>query len=491
MPSTLSPSGPTAPDRMPAPVPFDGAGTRQHAGVSSRMLGLASVAAGLALTALTLLPAPALTQDDGARLQTQGHWGERQGYGHDRQGHDRQGHDRHGQHQDRRPRVAQLGPRPFFLVDDLEDGPLKSRLAQCTDRSRFTAREFSIGHRGAPLQFPEHTAESYRAAARMGAGIVECDVAFTADHELVCRHAQNDLHTTTNILATPLATKCTKPFVPAVLDAAGAVITPASAECRTSDITVAEFKTLRGKMDAANPRARTVDDYLNGTVTSTWRTDLYAGPSSGTLLTHAESIELFKELGVKMTPELKKPVVDMPFDGFSQEQYAQKLIDEYKAAGVPPSDVFPQSFEQPDVLYWIRAEPAYGQQAVYLDDAETVADLPSTGELAGYKSAGINIVAPPLFALVATDGNGNIVPSIYAKAARSAGLDIIAWSLERSGILADGNNGFYLQTVDSAIRREGDILRVLEVLDREIGVRAVFSDWPATTTFYANCADLR
>ncbi len=34
----------------------------------------------------------------------------------------------------------------------------------------------------------------------MGAGIVECDVTFTKDHQLVCRHAQNDLHTTTNIL---------------------------------------------------------------------------------------------------------------------------------------------------------------------------------------------------------------------------------------------------------------------------------------------------
>ena len=34
----------------------------------------------------------------------------------------------------------------------------------------------------------------------MGAGIVECDVTFTKDKQLVCRHAQNDLHTTTNIL---------------------------------------------------------------------------------------------------------------------------------------------------------------------------------------------------------------------------------------------------------------------------------------------------
>ena len=75
----------------------------------------------------------------------------------------------------------------------------------------FRESDFSIGHRGAPLQFPEHTKESYEAAARMGAGILECDVTFTKDRQLVCRHSQCDLHTTTNILAIPaLAAKCTQ-----------------------------------------------------------------------------------------------------------------------------------------------------------------------------------------------------------------------------------------------------------------------------------------
>ena len=63
---------------------------------------------------------------------------------------------------------VQLGPRPFHLVDQMADGPLKQKLAQCT--GPFRKSDFSIGHRGAPLQFPEHTRESYVAAARMGAG---------------------------------------------------------------------------------------------------------------------------------------------------------------------------------------------------------------------------------------------------------------------------------------------------------------------------------
>jgi glycerophosphoryl diester phosphodiesterase len=31
------------------------------------------------------------------------------------------------------------------------------------------------------------------------------------------------------------------------------------------------------------------------------------------------------------------------------------------------------------------------------------------------------------------------------------------------------------------------VLEVLDVLAREVGVRGVFSDWPATVTFYASC----
>ncbi len=387
-----------------------------------------------------------------------------------------------------RPSHVQLGPRPFFLADDMADGPLKQQLQQCAQRGRFTPRDFSIGHRGAPMQFPEHTVESYVAAARMGAGILECDVTFTKDHELVCRHAQNDLHTTTNILLTPLAARCTQPFVPAVLDVDGKVVTPAKAECRTSDITLAEFRTLRGKMDAFNPAARTPAQYVAGT--ANWRTDLYSGPTSGTLMTHAESIELFKRLGVKMTPELKSPSVPMPFNGFSQEAYAQKMIDEYKRAGVPARQVYPQSFDIRDVLYWVAKEPAFGQQAVYLDDADKAADLPDLATLKDYKAKGINIWAPPTFALLAAE-NGRIVPSQAARDAKTAGLGLITWTLERSGVLADGNNGWYYQTFDSAVRREGDMLQALHVLAQDVGVMGVFSDWPATTTFYANCMDLR
>jgi len=389
----------------------------------------------------------------------------------------------------------QLGPRPFFLVDDMEDSALKTELQACAN-GPFMKSDFSIGHRGAAMQFPEHTKESFEAAARMGAGILECDVTFTQDKELVCRHSQCDLHTTTNILATDLANKCSEAFTPAIIDPnTGDVIAPASAKCCTSDITLAEYKTLQGKMDGANKNATTVEDYLQGT--ANWRTDLYT--SRGTLLTHKESIELFKQLGTKMTPELKSPSVTMPFDGFSQTDYAQKMINEYKEAGVAADHVFAQSFMLDDVLYWIQNEPEFGAQAVYLDDEVYKNDPNENLDLVGYnnqiqampnlKAQGVNYIAPPMYTLVELDSNNNIVPSAYATAAKEAGINLITWTIERSGLLKSGG-GWYYQTTKNAINNDGDMMELLDVLAQDVGIKGIFSDWPATVTYYANCKGL-
>jgi glycerophosphoryl diester phosphodiesterase len=172
----------------------------------------------------------------------------------------------------------------------------------------------------------------------------------------------------------------------------------------------------------------------------------------------------------------------------TRAEAAQKLIDEYVAAGVDPANVFPQSFDIRDVKYWIEHDPEFGRQALLLDDAGIDLQLPHARKLARYKAQGINIWAPPLFALLALDGAGRIVASRHALAAREAGLEIVAWTLERSGNIAVGSPGFYYRTIDSALSREGDVLEVLDVLARGVGVRGVFSDWPATVTFYASCA---
>ena len=74
--------------------------------------------------------------------------------------------------------------------------------------------------------------------------------------------------------------------------------------------------------------------------------------------------------------------------------------------------------------------------------------------------------------------------------AKAAGLDIITWTLERSGLLTDGC-GFYYQTVSSVINKPGDTMEVLDVLARQVGILGIFSDWPGTVTYYANCMGLK
>jgi len=393
--------------------------------------------------------------------------------------------------------AVQVGPRPYYLIGKMSPSPLKKKLEQCAE-GPFYKSKFSIGHRGGgTLQFPEHTKESHEAGSRMGAGIQECDVTFTKDGELVCRHDQCDLHTTTNILVTPLAAQCTQPFTPAEFDATGKLVKTASALCCASDLTVAEFKSLKGKMDASVPTAKTPEEYQGGT--ARWRTDLYS--TGGTLLTHKESIQLLNELRSDFTPELKagnpKAKLQIATVFGSQAKYAQAMINDYKAAHISPRRVWAQSFTKEDVIYWVNNEPAFGKQAVYLDDANVPADLPSADELKSYHNQGIRIVAPPMWALLTTQ-NGKIVPSQYAHNAKAAKLDIITWTLERSGRIVEevlptkgtATPSSYYQTTLDALTNDGDIMVTLDVLARQVGIRGIFSDRSGTVSYYASCMGL-
>ncbi|HRX62604.1 MAG TPA: glycerophosphodiester phosphodiesterase family protein [Candidatus Competibacter sp.] len=386
----------------------------------------------------------------------------------------------------------QLGPRPFYLVKGMDDGKLKDRLMQCQD-GPFYRTDFSIGHRGAALQFPEHSDVAYRAGARMGAGIVECDVTFTQDGELVCRHSECDLHTTTNIVATDLAKKCS---VPPEFDASGKLVNGSQIQCCTSDLNLDEFKTLQAKMDASNPSASTVSGYLGGT--ASWRTDLYTGRAN--VLSFKESIALNQELGVKHTPELKSATHQDRIDRIfgNQAGYAQKFIDELKEAGVKPKHAWIQSFNLEDILYWIQHEPAFAKQAVYLDSIDPTANPPIPrllpDQLGELKKQGVRIFAPPMWALLAVNDAGEVVPSDYALDIRKAGLDIITWTFERADLRQGAAKaGWYYQfdPQGRAIKKDSDMYKALDVLAREVKILGIFSDWPATVTYYANCMGLK
>ncbi|ELA07984.1 glycerophosphoryl diester phosphodiesterase [Moraxella macacae 0408225] len=385
------------------------------------------------------------------------------------------------------------GVRPFYLIDDMTDSVVKTQLQNARHQTPKRS-EFSIAHRGATLQFPEHTQESYVAAHYQGAGVQECDVAFTKDHQLVCRHSDADLHTTTNILQTPLANKCTQNFQPATFDSQGKLITPASAKCLTSDITLAEFKTLKGKQDASNPNARTVQEYL--VATPSFRTDLYA--QNGTLLSFDEALALFKQMGVKVTPELKEPSVTMPHNGYSYDNYRQAVVDSLQKAGFAPQDTILQSFKIDDLHYWIKNNPEYGKTAVFLMDDSNATKTGATFNtqdpntykytFAQLKAMGIQNLAPATWLLV-TNQNGKIVPSEFAKQAKAQNLGLIAWTVERSGPLASGG-GWYYTGINDIVNNDGDVYELIDVLAKGVGVKGIFSDWPATVTYYANANGL-
>jgi glycerophosphoryl diester phosphodiesterase len=387
------------------------------------------------------------------------------------------------------PQDVVMDDRPLRLVEALPEGDLKQSLQGCA-RGPFSKSAFSIGHRGAPLHFPEHTLESYLAAARQGAGRLECDAVMTRDGTLVCRHTECDLHTTTNILAVPeLAASCREPFQPARFDTKnGRRLSPATARCCASDLSLEEFLSLRGKRDAENADATTLDSYMVD-----WRQDVDPAQQGGTLMTHRDSIRLFRQLGVGMVPELKEPENGLP-KGVTPGDYARKLLAEYHAEDVAADQVWLQSFNLQDILFWIRHGEAFGRQAVFLDDRyrENGFDhrkpetwQPDMEELFGM---GVRTIAPPLWVLLDLD-EGNIVPSPYARSARAAGLDIVTWTLERSGSLEQGG-GWYYHSIAPAITRDSDVLRVLDVLAQQVKVSGVFSDWPATVTYYANCTGL-
>ena len=82
------------------------------------------------------------------------------------------------------------------------------------------------------------------------------------------------------------------------------------------------------------------------------------------------------------------------------------------------------------------------------------------------------------------------MPSQYARDIRAAGLDIITWTFERSDLRSGAATAGWYWAFDPqgrAIKKDSDMYLALDVLAREAGIRGMFSDWPATVTYYANC----
>jgi glycerophosphoryl diester phosphodiesterase len=273
----------------------------------------------------------------------------------------------------------------------------------------------------------------------------------------------------------------------------------ASAKCCTSDITLKEFKSLCAEMEATTFNALSIQagsPYFGriGT-TPDWRTNMYAYSCAETM-SLKDQISLVGSYGLNFTAEAKTPQVPMPFQGnYTQQDFAQQIVDTFKQMNIPANKVWLQSFLPDDIFYWLKTSPDFGEQAIYLDER---ADLTASGyadavaSLPDLAAKGVKIISPSIWQLVTADNaTQTIVPSSYAIAAKKAGLEIITWSFERSGPLEVGGGGYYYTGVNKLINNDGDEFTVIDVVAQQVGATKIFADWAATVTYYANCFGLK
>jgi glycerophosphoryl diester phosphodiesterase len=146
-------------------------------------------------------------------------------------------------------------------------------------------RPVVVGHRGAPVYRPEHTAASYELAIDLGADLIEPDVVVSRDGALIARH-ESELSHSTDVASRPeFADRRTTREVD------GRERTGWFAE----DFTLAELRTLRAveRMPALRPLNTTYDGRFG-------------------ILTLAEVVEIARRRStagrqVRVLAELKKP----------------------------------------------------------------------------------------------------------------------------------------------------------------------------------------
>jgi glycerophosphoryl diester phosphodiesterase len=174
-----------------------------------------------------------------------------------------------------------------------------------------------IGHRGASGHRPEHTLESYKLAAQMGADYIEPDLVMTKDGVLIARH-ENEIGGTTDVAAKFPDRKRTK-HIDGV----------AVAGWFTEDFTLAEIRTLRAR-ERLDSRSRAFDGQ-------------YSIPTFEEVVVLARQLE--RELGrpIGVYPETKHPSyfrsIGLPLE--------HSLLDTLKRHGWSDrrAPVFVQSFE--------------------------------------------------------------------------------------------------------------------------------------------------
>ena len=170
---------------------------------------------------------------------------------------------------------------------------------------------------------------------------------------------------------------------------------------------------------------------------------------------------------------------------YTREMFLAQVLEDY--TGIDPNRVFFQGFKWKD-LYHVANTP-FSVNTFALDKNWRSLAF-SKHRLQTYFQPlvdnGVTAIAPSISMLLEVDKENNLVPTLYAKVAKELGLDIVAWTMERSDALSKGG-GWYFSTLSRALKTDSDVIKVLDVLYEDVGIVAIWTDWPSVLTFYANC----
>ncbi len=293
-------------------------------------------------------------------------------------------------------------------------------------------RPIVIGHRGASGHRPEHTLESYRLAAEVGADFIEPDLVSTKDGVLIARH-ENEIGGTTDVAERFPHRKRTK-----TID--GASITGWFSE----DFTLAEIKTLKARERLA------------------FRSHAYDGrfqvPTFDEVLDLAQSLSqsLGRQIGVY--PETKHPTyfrgIGLPIE--------EPLLASLEKHGMNTREaaVFIQSFETGN----LRAlRPKTRVRLVQLVDLQSKIRLDDEGlkEIASYADG----LGPIKTLIVPANADGTLKePTDLVARAHKAGLFVHVWTMRADPqFLSPSYKG----------RAEAEFEQF-----RDLGVDGIFTDFP-------------
>ena len=293
-------------------------------------------------------------------------------------------------------------------------------------------RPLVIGHRGASGHRPEHTLESYRLAAEMGADFIEPDLVSTKDGVLIARH-ENEIGGTTDVAQRFPDRKRTK-----TID--GAAITGWFSE----DFTLAEIKTLRARERLA------------------FRSHAYDGqflvPTFDEVLDLAQALSRSLGRPIGVYPETKHPTYFRGI-GLPIEEPLLASLDKH-GMNTREAAVFIQSFESGN----LRAlRPKTRVRLVQLVDLQSKIRVDDEGlkEIATYADG----LGPIKTLIVPANADGTLKePTDLVARAHKAGLFVHVWTMRADPqFLSPSYKG----------RAEAEFEQF-----RDLGVDGIFTDFP-------------